>query len=50
MSNLGWAVVLGICVLLALDAAWSQSRNWWARRKAARQGRTLTTKFGLPPF
>lgn len=48
MSELDWAIVLGVCALLVGDAAWSGLRDWLARRHAIREGTTLTTKFGLP--
>jgi hypothetical protein len=47
MSSLGWAILL-VGVALSADVAWTEYREWRARREAAKRGRTLTTKFGLP--
>ena len=48
MWNFDWAIIVGVCLLLCGDAAWSGVRDWLARRHAVRAGTTLTTKFGLP--
>lgn len=48
MTDFDWAIVVGVCALLAGDAGWSELRDWLARRHAIRAGTTLTTKFGLP--
>ncbi len=47
MSSLGWAILV-VGLALSADVAWTGYRDWRARRNAARWGRTLTTKFGLP--
>ncbi|HEX7969803.1 MAG TPA: hypothetical protein VF502_16385 [Stellaceae bacterium] len=47
MSSLGWAILL-VGLALSADVAWTEYREWRSRRDAARRGRTLTTKFGLP--
>ena len=47
MSSLGWAILL-VGLALSADVAWSEYREWRARRDAIKRGRTLTTKFGLP--
>ena len=49
MSSLGWAILL-VGLALSADVAWSEYREWRARRDAMRRGRTLTSKFGLPRF
>lgn len=50
MSSLGWAILL-VGVLLLLDVARAEYRDWRVRQNAKKSGRTLTAKFGLPrPF
>ena len=48
MSNLEWAILL-VGVVLTGDVGWTEFRDWRTRRLAMKHGRTLTTKFGLPP-
>jgi hypothetical protein len=48
MSDLEWAILL-VGVVLTGDVGWTEFRDWRARRLAMKRGRTLTTKFGLPP-
>lgn len=48
MSNLEWAILL-VGLVLTGDVGWTEFREWRARRLAMKRGRTLTTKFGLPP-
>jgi hypothetical protein len=49
MSSVGWAILL-VGLALSLDVAWAEYREWKSRRDAAKRGRTLTSKFGLPRF
>jgi hypothetical protein len=42
-----WAVVI-VGVVVAGEFARAELREWSARRRTVRQGRTLTTKYGIP--
>jgi hypothetical protein len=46
MTSLGWAILL-VGLALSADVAWSEFREWKARRDAAKRGSTLTAKFNL---
>jgi hypothetical protein len=46
MSSIGWAILL-VGVGLSADVAWTEYREWRARRDALKRGRTLTAKFTL---
>jgi hypothetical protein len=48
MSSIEWTVFLLIALVISGDVARTEFRDWRARRLAIRNGRTLTTKFGLP--
>ncbi len=46
-SNLFWVIALVGGALIG-EAAWSEFRDFQARRQAMKHGRPLTTKYGLP--
>jgi hypothetical protein len=37
-----------VAVLIVAQFAWSELREWSARRQAVKRGRTLTAKYGIP--
>ncbi len=49
MSNLGWTIIVVclVCVVASADYGWTSYRDWRARRRALKSGRTLTAKFAL---
>jgi hypothetical protein len=49
MIYLDMTILFGIGVVFSADLGWTEFRDWRARRLAIKHGRTLTTKFGLPP-
>jgi hypothetical protein len=49
MVHVDVAILLAIAVIFSADRGWSGFRDWRARRLQIKRGRTLTTKFGLPP-
>lgn len=48
MSYLGW-ISLFLALTLVLDSGYVRYREWRARRRAIKYGRTLTEKFVLTP-
>jgi hypothetical protein len=42
-----WFLVI-VAVLIVAQFAWSELREWSARRQAVKRGRTLTAKYGIP--
>jgi len=42
-----WFLVI-VAVLIVAQFAWSELREWLARRQAVKRGRTLTAKYGIP--
>jgi hypothetical protein len=42
-----WFLVI-VAVLIVAQFAWSELREWSARRQAVERGRTLTAKYGIP--
>ena len=47
MTSLGWAILL-VGLALSADVAWTEYREWRARRAAQKTGTMLTAKYGLP--
>jgi hypothetical protein len=41
-------ILLIVAVLIVAQFAWAELREWAARRRAVRRGRTLTAKYGIP--
>ncbi len=46
--SLGMWILLIVAVLIVAQFAWAELREWAARRRAVRRGRTLTAKYGIP--
>ena len=42
-----WGLI-AVIVLVAVEFAWGTLREWNARRRAIKRGRTLTAKYGIP--
>jgi hypothetical protein len=42
-----WGLAL-VAVLIAAEFARGELREWQARRRAIKRGRTLTAKYGIP--
>ena len=42
-----WFLVI-VAVLLVAEFARTELREWAARRRAVKRGRTLTAKYGIP--
>ena len=42
-----WGLVV-VVVLVASEFVWANLREWNARRRAVKRGRTLTAKYGIP--
>lgn len=49
MSSLGWAILL-VGLILTLDVARTEFREWRERRMAMKRGRTLTARYGIRRF
>jgi hypothetical protein len=47
MTHLFWSIAV-VGIVLVGEAAWVELREYVARREAARRGRTLTARYGLP--
>jgi hypothetical protein len=41
-------ILVTVAVLIVAQFAWTELREWAARRRAVRRGRTLTAKYGIP--
>lgn len=46
--SLGMWILVIVAVLIVAQFAWSELREWVARRRAIKRGRTLTAKYGIP--
>ncbi len=44
---MAWALVI-VGLLVAAEFARAELREWYARRRAVKRGRTLTAKYGIP--
>lgn len=42
-----WSVIV-VGLVVAGELGWAGLREWNARRKTIKQGRTLTAKYGIP--
>jgi hypothetical protein len=42
-----WGLI-AVILLIAIEFIWATLREWSARRRAVKRGRTLTAKYGIP--
>jgi hypothetical protein len=42
-----WGLI-AVILLVAVEFIWATLREWSARRRAVKRGRTLTAKYGIP--